>query len=151
MTTRWWPYSAFFLCTYGGYPAGGCHPPWYLLIGPNEGYLPADVAPLPSHCLGTEIFINGLLHASFIAMWPSLIPGSRILFGSMYLSHAASGKIVLLKYLQLLSITPKKTCARQPAPTFYSCSLSFSHPNRTASTPRFCGALIPNNFFRNKK
>ena len=53
------------LGTYGGYPAGGCHHPWYFLVGPTALYPAADVAPLPSHSLGTDTFINGSLHASF--------------------------------------------------------------------------------------
>ena len=74
MTTRWWPYLACFLGTYNGYPAGGCHPPWYLLIGPTDWYSADVVAHLPSHCLGTDTFINGLLHASFQTWDPVWCP-----------------------------------------------------------------------------
>ena len=124
MKNRWWPYSACFLGTYGRYPAGGCHPPWCFLIGPNDLYLADVVAPLPSHCLGTDTFVNGSLHISFSAMWPSLVPGSRTLSKSMYLSRAASGESGFLKCLQLSSSTPQNTCARQSAHTFplaHSC------------------------------
>ena len=151
MTTRWWPYKACFLGTYGRYPAVGCHPPWYMLIGPADWYPVSAVDPLPSHCLGNDTFINGLLHASLSAMWYSLVPGSRTLFGSTFLACAASGESVLLKCLQRLSSTPQNTCVRKSAPKFSSWSLIYTNPARTASKPRLRVAFIPKNVFRNKE
>ena len=150
MTHRWWTYSACFLGTYVGYPASGCHPPWYLLIGHTDWYPAAAVAPLPSHYIGTDKFINGSLHASLSAMWPSQVSGSWTLFVSMYLDCATSGENGLLKCLQLSSSTPQNICARQSSPIFSSCSLMFSNPSCTASMARLCGAFTPNNIFRNK-
>ena len=65
MENGWWPYMAWFLVTYGGYPAGCCHPNWKLLVGTIHRCPAAAAATLPSHYLGTYIFINGLLHTSF--------------------------------------------------------------------------------------
>ena len=76
-----------------------------------------------------------LVICHFSAMWPSLVPGRQFFFGLMYLARAASGESGLLKCLQLLFSTPQNTCARQSAPTFSSCSLMFSKPAFTASTP----------------
>ena len=151
MTTSWWPYSAWLLGTCGRYPASACHPPWYFPIGPTDLYPAAAVAPLPSHFIGTYTFINGSLHASLSFMWPSLVPGSRTLFVSMYHACSASGVSILLKCLQLSYSTPKDICSRQSAPTFYSCSLMFSNPACTSSTIRLCGAFIRKNFFRYKE
>ena len=151
MISRWWPYSACFLVTYGRYPTVGCHPPWYFLIGPTDWYPAAAVAPFPSHCLGNDTFIHWLVTCQFSAMWPGLVPGSRTLSGSMYLARAASGESGLLNCLHLLSSNPQNTCARQSTPTFSSCWLIISNPSRTASTPRFFGDFIPNNFFINKE
>ena len=148
MTNRWWPYLAWFLGTYGRYPAGGWHPPWYFMMVPTDWHPAAAVAPLPIHFLGTDAFINGLLHASFSAMWRSLVPGIWTLYGSMYFACAASGESGLLTCLQLLSSTPQKACATQSAPIFSSCSLIFSNPACTASKPRFCGAFILKNIFQ---
>ena len=151
MINGWWPYSDLFLGTYGGYHEGGFHPPWYLLMGPSNEY-PADaVAPLPSHYLGTNTFINGLVHTTVSAMWPSLVPGSWTLSESMYLSRAAYGKSGFLKFLQLLSSTSQNMCFRQSAPKFYSLSLMFNNSDRIASTPSLYGAFIPKNGFRNKE
>ena len=119
-------------------------------IGPIDWYPAASAASLPSHCLGTDTFINGLLHASLSFMWNSLVPVRRTLLGSIYLAYAASGESGLLKCLQLLSSTPQNTCVIQSAPTFSSCSLMFSNPAHTASTPCLCGAFIPKNIFSNK-
>ena len=69
MTTRWWPYSDWFLVTYGGYPAGGCHPPWYFLIGPTDWYPSSVVAPLPSNCIGTNTFINCVVFQPCDLVW----------------------------------------------------------------------------------
>ena len=145
MTNRWWPYSDLYLGTYGIYPAGGFHLPWYFLMGPTDLYPAATVDPLPRHCLGTDTFTNGSLHVSFLAMWLSLVPIWQAISRSMYHARAASDEIVFLKWLQILSSTTKNTCARQSAPTFSSCSLMFSNPYCTASTPCFCGSFIPNN------
>ena len=149
MTNGWWPYLDWFWGTYGGYTAGGCHPPWYFLMFSTDWYPAAYVAPLPIHCLGTDTFINGSLHASFSAVWPSLVLGSRTLSRSMYLARATSSESRFLKCLQLSSSSPQKTCARQSAPTLSSFSLIFSNPAYTVSTLCFCGAFIPNNVFRN--
>ena len=143
MTNMWWPYLDFFLVTYGGYHTGGFHPPLYLMMGPTDWYPAAAVAPLPSHCLGTDTFVYFLLHASFSVMWPILVRGSRTLSGFMYHARAASGESGFLKCLQISSITPQNRCARQSAPTFPFYSLMFSNPAYTASTPRLCSAFIP--------
>ena len=113
ITNRWWLNLACFLGTNGGYPAGSCHQPWYLLIGTTDWYPAAVVDPLPRHCLGRDTFINGSLHASFSAMLPSLVPGSWTLPGSIYLARSASGGSGLLKCLQLLYSTPQNMCARK--------------------------------------
>ena len=115
ITNMWWPYLACFLGIYGGYPVGGCHPPWYLIIVPTDWYPAAAFSPLPIHCLGTDTFIHGSLHASSSAMWPSLVPESRTLSGFMYLARVASGEIGLLKCLQLSSSTTQNMCAIQSA------------------------------------
>ena len=151
MTNMWWPYLAWFLGIYGGYPAGHFHPPWYLLMGTTDWYPNAAATTLPSHCLGANTSINGSLHASFSAMWTSLETVIRKLSGSMYLACAASGESGLPKCLQLSSSNPQNTCTRQSDPKFPSCSLMFSNPDCTASTPRFCGAFIPKNVFRNNE
>ena len=49
-----------------------------------------------------------LVTCQFSVMWPSLVPGSKTLFESMYLAHADFCERWFLKYLQLLSITPQK-------------------------------------------
>ena len=152
MANGWWPYSAWFLGIYGGYTAGGWHPPWYLMMGTTYWYPASADAPLPIHCLGTDTLVNGLLNASFSAMWTSLIPRIQTIYGSMYLAHADSGVSVLLNCLQLSPNPPQNMCTRQSALTFFPCFLMFSNPARTASTPCFCGAFIPNKFLvtRNK-
>ena len=151
MTNGWWMYLACFLRTYSGYPAGGSHPPWYWMMGTGDWLPTDDTTHLPSHFLGTDTFINGSLHDSFSAMWPSLVPGNQTIPGSMYLARAASGERVLLKCLKLSYNTPQNTCAIPSAPTFSSWSLIFSNPNCTASTPRLCGTFIPRNISRNKE
>ena len=111
---------SFFWGIYGKYPADGCHPPSHLLIGPIDWYPASSVVLLPIHCLGTDKFIKDSWHASFSSMWPSLVPGSPTIFGSIYLARADSGKSGLMKCLQLLSSTPQNTCTRKSAPSFYS-------------------------------
>ena len=118
MTNRWWPYSTCFWGTYGVYPAGGCHPPWYLLIGPTGWYPAAAVAPLPSHCLGTYTFINGLLHASFNPCDPVWCPEAVhfpdpcillvLILVKAYFRSARSYRLVL----------PKKCAPDNPPPHF---------------------------------
>ena len=110
----WWPYLAYFWGTYWRYTAGGCHPPWYFMMGPTDWHSAASVDPLPSHCLGDDTFINGLLYYFFSSMSPSLVPRNQTLSGSIF----SSGESGLLKYLQILSNTPQNTCTRQSAPTF---------------------------------
>ena len=79
-----------------------------------------------------------LVAYQFSDMWSSLVPGSRILSGSMYLDHAASGEIVLLKCLQLSSNTPQNTCARQSAPTFHPALSCLATP----LLPRPCHVFL---------
>ena len=100
---------------------------------PTEWDPTAAVAPLPSLCLGTDKLINGSLHDSFPAMWTSLVPGSRTLSGSMYLTCATSDESGLRKCLQLSFSTPKKRAPDNPSPQFtpaHSCLINKLVPNQ---------------------
>ena len=151
MTTRWWPYSACLLGTYDGYCAGGCHLPCYFLIGPTDWSSAAASAPLPSHFLGTDTFINGLLHASFSAMWTIMVTGRQTLSRSIYLACTASGKNLFLKCLQLSSSTPQTHAQDNHPPHFIPAHPCIVTQIALRPCPIFCGALFMNNIFRNNE